>query len=214
MHPMIISEGTKHPVQDSQNSAIWRASKLGNRTGTLDSVSDAESHLLPSPVAHKVPPTLALSSNCVICAKSRFAVTRITNIRVPTRLNSYLQIPPQRILPGRHNDAVLLQASQRQHGILRAFGGADKLLARSRTHDRLESRTRNDLAGKLKPGTLTTVGGVHNPLGSRTAELHDRAGQVRCVSRRSALVVNHVKFRPGCGQFQNCVGKTFATNAE
>src|SRR2546422_10565082 len=176
MHPMIISEGTKHPVQDSQNSAIWRASKLGNRTGTLDSVSDAESHLLPSPVAHKVPPTLALSSNCVICAKSRFAVTRITNIRVPTRLNSYLQIPPQRILPGRHNDAVLLQASQRQHGILRAFGGADKLLARSRTHDRLESRTRNDLAGTVKPATPPTVGGVHNPLRSEehTSELQSR----------------------------------------
>ena len=72
-------------------------------------------------------------------------------------------------------------------------------------HGRCESGSRNNFAGKLVPGALAAIGGMHNPAGSLTAKLHDGAGQICRVRGRPSLIAHDFQLGPGRGQFQNCV---------
>jgi hypothetical protein len=72
----------------------------------------------------------------------------------------------------------------------------------------------HDLAGKLKPRTVPTIGRMHNSACIRAAQLNDCARQIPSICGTAALIVHHIQRRAGRGQFQDRVGKTFSTRTE
>ena len=113
-----------------------------------------------------------------------------------------------------HVDAISSTALGGQHGIPRSFGRAHELVTGGGSHHGIQPGSANDLASKLKPGTIAGIGDVHNAGSLLMAEADDGASQVWGIGGTAALIVDHVNLGLGGSNLENGVRKTFAACSE
>src|ERR1700730_7783451 len=148
------------------------------------------------------------------CSAGQMRTSLPTWFEAASASNSVSQVSLQRSLPAGHFDAALLQAFWREHGIFRAFCGAQELVAGGLAHDCVEACTGNNFASKVEPRALTTVGYMYHASCLLTEKWNQGPGQIYRVGWRATLVANHVQLRAARCQFQNCVRETFSARPE
>src|SRR5512135_2404913 len=91
------------------------------------------------------------------------------------------KITPQRILPVRHADAVLMQAARRQHRILGACSRTHELVTGSWPNRGFQPRAADDGAGELEPDPFPDIGGVDDAARLPLAQFTNCPRQVHVV---------------------------------